>query len=179
MTEKEIIYNLISGSIIEKLIEHTIDIDIEHPYGISRLKGVYVLIFEKRERKPYIGSTTDIHQRLTQHRNRTKTNIENVIFLRTKDKEDALSVEDWLITNLDCSNKINAIYHKKVIIECSEDTRMMILKKQLEFKEKYGSKPYIKDMVDIAIEAGIDEIEERLGLNRRKIRIKQKIIGGT
>lgn len=53
------------------------------------------------------------------------------------------------------------------ILECSENIHNMILKKQLELKEKYGSKPYIKDMVDVAIEAGIDEIEGRLGLNNR------------
>lgn len=53
------------------------------------------------------------------------------------------------------------------ILECSEDIHILILKKQLELKERYGNKPYIKDMVDAAIEAGIDEIEDRLGLNKR------------
>lgn len=52
------------------------------------------------------------------------------------------------------------------ILECSDDTHMKILKKQLELKEKYGNKPYIKDMVDIAINKGIDSVEEELGLKK-------------
>lgn len=52
------------------------------------------------------------------------------------------------------------------ILECSDNTHMKILKKQLELKEKYGNKPYIKDMVDIAINKGIDSVEEELGLKK-------------
>lgn len=111
MTKKERIYNLINGSVINELVEQVMEIDIEHPYGISKLKGAYVLIFKNNKRKPYIGSTIDISGRLVQHRNTTKPTIEHVMFLITKDKEDALLIEDFLIRKLDCSNKINAMCH--------------------------------------------------------------------
>lgn len=114
MNEKDVVCDLIRNSIIEDEIIQIIDIDICCLHDISRSNGTYILIFEKGKRKPYVGSTRDIRKRLFQHRYKTEVNIEAVIFLRTKDMKDALLLEDWIIRNLDCSNKINAIKYNTV-----------------------------------------------------------------
>lgn len=108
--DKEI-YKLLKESIVP--IDDVIYINTEQVYKelceikkSLRFKGVYILIFEHK--KPYIGSTKNIYVRLREHR-RTYNNILSIIFLKTKDMEDALLLEDWLTRNLVCSNKCHVI----------------------------------------------------------------------
>lgn len=105
---KELIYD--SGISTENFVE----LNIDKLDGLSRMRGVYILIFEENMKNPYVGSTIDLKHRLTAHRQKSESiKIESVIFIRTIDMEEAILLEDFLKRNLDCSNKINVIRDKK------------------------------------------------------------------
>ena len=122
--------------------------------------GVYIITTIDGE--PYVGASSSIMSRILHHHIK---NIETIDIYLTSDYQ---KLEKWFIHQIKPSLNV-ILYNGKTmaILECSENIHNMILKKQLELKEKYGSKPYIRDMVDVAIEAGIDEIEDRLGLSGR------------
>lgn len=109
--KNDFIFNLIADSCKIELIKQIIEINIENLKNIPKLYGVYVLIY-KTGRKPYVGSTTVLHKRLVQHRCSSKHIISYILFFETE-AEDILVLENWLISNLKCSNKIRAIGEKR------------------------------------------------------------------
>lgn len=48
----------------------------------------------------------------------------------------------------------------RAILECSEDVHLLIKKKQIELKEKYGRKVEMQEITNVAISAGIDAIDD-------------------
>ena len=48
------------------------------------------------------------------------------------------------------------------ILECSDETHMLVAKLQLEFLGKYKRKPMMTDITNIAIMEGISKVEDKL-----------------
>lgn len=64
----------------------------------------------------------------------------------------------------------------KNAVAISDDIHMMISKKKLEIKEKYGLKFDMQDIADAVIEKGFEvfDIEELLGIDKEKYEIIER-----
>lgn len=51
------------------------------------------------------------------------------------------------------------------VIKCGEDSHMLIKEKQIEIRKKYGKKFQLEEIADVAIQSGMDFVEEGLGLS--------------
>ena len=57
------------------------------------------------------------------------------------------------------------------VLEVSDDAHALVAYKKLEIRKKYSRGVYMSDIATAAIFAGMDEVEERLGL---KVKIKEE-----
>ena len=58
-----------------------------------------------------------------------------------------------------------------IVVEISDDAHALVTNKKLEIRKKYSRGVHMSDIATAAIFAGMDKVEERLGL---KVQIKEE-----
>lgn len=190
----EDIDNIIEKSTF-KNIRKMVTVDLNN-MPVNVWNGVYIITIDSGHR--YIGSSRNIFIEIKQtiYRFRTNVKIKNVCTYRFRtvkiknvgiyvciDELQARNLERFLIgeinPELNCKYRTDGSITKAVNI--SEDIYALITRKRENIYEKYDRRYDIKDITDAAIIAGIEKVEEELGLDKMRDKINkiQKELGSN